>query len=84
MSRGAPNGFSGCGIPALPSWLSTIFHRIVVEVMTSGLSLVCKLWFGLSKGHAPCKTSISKYHYGSQFLWAPTSLNVGVGGTCLP
>ena len=25
--RGAPNGFSGCGNTALPSWFSTIFLK---------------------------------------------------------
>ena len=36
------------------------------------------------QGHAPCKTSSSKYSYGGQLLLAPTCPKVGVGCTFLP
>ena len=47
--------FSGYGVPAFPSWFSATFRIIVVEVMTSGLPHVCKLWLGVSKGLLPMK-----------------------------
>ena len=39
--------FSGCDIPAFSCWFSTTFLRIVIDVMTSGLSQFCMLWLGL-------------------------------------
>ena len=33
----------------------TMFHKIVTEVITSGLPQVCKLWLGVSKGMLPVK-----------------------------
>ena len=32
----------------------------------------------------PCKTSSSKNPHEGQLLWAPTSLKVGINGTCQP
>ena len=39
----------GCQEAVFLSGLSTAFHTIVVDYMTSGLSLVSKQWFGVSK-----------------------------------
>ena len=50
LSWGALIGFSGCGVPAFPCWFCTTLSKLVVEVMTSGLPQVCKLWFGVCKG----------------------------------
>ena len=41
------------GVPAFPSWFSTKFLKIVVEVMTLGLSQVCKLWLEISMDILP-------------------------------
>ena len=48
-------GFSGCGVPVFPTLFSTTFPKIVIEVMTSGLPQVCKLWLWVSKGMLPVK-----------------------------
>ena len=55
LCKGAQFEFSGCGVPAFLSWLYTTFLKILVEVMTSGLSQVCNLWFGVSKGILPVR-----------------------------
>ena len=50
---GEPNlGFQD---EAYPSWFPTTFLIVVVEVMTSGLPPVCKLWLGVSKGMLPVR-----------------------------
>ena len=46
---------SGCGVPVFPNWFSITFLIIVVEVMTSGLPHISKLWLGVSKGMLPVK-----------------------------
>ena len=53
-------GLSGCDTSALPSLFSTTFHNIVVEVMTSELPQVCKLWLGVSKGMIPVEDLAQK------------------------
>ena len=63
--------FSGCGIPTFPSWFSTAFLKIVVEVMTSGLPQVCNLWLGVSMGmlcvrHLAPKFITAVYYCGRQ------------------
>ena len=63
LSRGAQLEFSRCGVPAFLSWLST-FLKIVVHCGASGLTQVCKLWFGVSKGMLPVK------HLDPQILMA--------------
>ena len=84
MSREAHFGFSGCGIPVFPSCFSTTFLIIVVEVVTPGLPQVCKLCLGVSKGMLPVRHLAPKIlNHGSQFLWAPTSPEFVVDGTCL-
>ena len=41
--------FSGCGVPAFPSWFFATFLKIV------GLPLTCYLWLGVSKGMLPVR-----------------------------
>ena len=53
--RGAHIRPSGCGVTAFPSWFSTTFHKVEVEVMTSELPQVCKLWLWVSKDMLPVK-----------------------------
>ena len=82
--RGSPNYISGCDFPAFPSWFSTTFPKIVVEVMTSGQPQVKKLWLGSSKGMLPAKQLAPKIfmavnHCGCQLarglgLAAPANL----------
>ena len=83
LSRGGQFVLSDCGVPAFPRWFSTTFLKFVVEVMTSGLPQVCKLWLWVSKGI--CKTSSSKnpQNHGSLLLWVPNNPKVGVYGTFL-
>ena len=74
--------FSGCGVPAFLSWFSTIFLKIVIEVINSGLPQVCKLWFGIGKGLLPVR------HLTEKSSWL--SIIVGIkypadwGGRHLP
>ena len=46
---------SGCGIPAVLNLFYTTFLEIIVEVMTSGVPQVYKLWLWISKGMLPVK-----------------------------
>ena len=55
MCMGAQFWPSGCSVPALLSWYSTTFHKIVIDVMTSGLPQVNRLWLGVSNGVLPIK-----------------------------
>ena len=52
LCRDAPNGFSGCTVPAPPPELvfTPHFLKIVVEVKTSGRPHVMKVSLGVSKG----------------------------------
>ena len=52
---GAQFGFSGCEVPAFASRFSTTFHKIVVDVITSGQSQACGLFLGVSMGMFPVK-----------------------------
>ena len=47
--------FSGCNVPAILRLFSTIFPKIMVEVMTLGQPLVRKPWLWASKGMLPVK-----------------------------
>ena len=62
LNRGAKSEFSGCGVPDFPSWFSTTFFKIVVEVTTSRMLQVSKLWFGVSKGILLAKYLAIKIH----------------------
>ena len=73
-----------------------VFHlRIVVEVMTSGLPQVCKLWLGVSKGMLPVEhpapkmlTIMAVNYCGSQlarrFQWAAPAYHKKEGATPHP
>ena len=60
-------GFSRCGNPASLRLFSTTFRKIVVEVMTSILPQLLKLWFLNSKGMLPVKQIALKILMGINY-----------------
>ena len=51
-----PNEFSGCCVPALPSYVfPPHFQESLVEVKASGPPHILKQWLGVSKGMLPVK-----------------------------
>ena len=77
LCRGAQIWFSGYGDPAFPSWFSTTFLKIIIEIMTLELLQVCKLWIWVYKGMLHLK------HFATKVLMAINPISILDGGNKL-